>query len=271
VVDHFGLLIKYRSGGFDTLEASMAMQRWESEERRYDVRELSGSPARQPQLGPCLFVSRETGAGGGEIARRAADCLGWHLLDKEIVDQLSSQYGISRVMLDVVDEKKIDWLADILNGLVEGNGFSQAAYVHRLHRLFTAAAQQGKVVIVGRGARFMLPRQAGFSVRIVAPLQERVNRIASRCGLSAGKARAYIKRLDKLRDDFLQSYFHHDVRDPAVHDLVINTEQLGADNSLDVLIAAVHAWLKTRPPAPPVAEPYQGAAWPPRIASRAPA
>jgi cytidylate kinase len=171
-------------------------------------------------------------------------------------------------MLDVVDEKKVDWLSDMLNGWVEGNGFSQVAYVHRLHRLFLAAAQEGNVVIVGRGARFMLPRQAGFSVRIVAPLPERVNRIAARCGLAAGEARAYIQRLDKLRDDFLQSYFHHDVRNPAVHDLVINTQQLGADNSLDLVIAAVHAWLKTRPPAPPVAEPYQGAAWPPRIASR---
>jgi cytidylate kinase len=246
----------------------MATPPWASEEPRFYVRELIGSPANQPRLGPCLFVSRETGSGGGEIARRAADCLGWHLLDKEILDQLSSQYGTSRVMLDVVDEKKVNWLSDMLNGWVEGNGFSQVAYVHRLHRLFLAAAQEGNVVIVGRGARFMLPRQAGFSVRIVAPLPERVNRIAARCGLAAGEARAYIQRLDKLRDDFLQSYFHHDVRDPAVHDLVINTQQLGADNSLDLVIAAVHAWLKTRPPAPPVAEPYQGAAWPPRIASR---
>lgn len=247
----------------------MATGQRASEEPRFDDRDLVGLPARQAQLGPCLFVSRETGAGGGEIAQRAADCLGWHLLDKEILDQLSSQYGTSRVILDVVDEKKVDWLADLLNGWVEGNGFSQVAYVHRLRRLFLAAAEQGKVVIVGRGARFMLPRRAGFSVRIVAPLEERIQRTASRCGLTAGEARAYIQRLDKLRDNFLQSYFHHDVRNPAVHDLVINTEQLGADNALDLLLAAVHAWLKTRPPAPPVVEPYQGAAWPPVIASRA--
>jgi hypothetical protein len=259
----------FRSGGCKTMEAAMEIQRPALDEPRFDANVAFSSPANQPQLGPCLFVSRQTGAGGGEIARRAADCLGWHLLDKEILDQLSTQYGTSRAMLDVVDEKKVAWLADVINGWVEGKGFSQLAYVHRLHHLFLAAAQRGDVVIVGRGARFMLPRRAGFSVRIIAPLQERIQQIVARLGLSAGEARVYIQRMDKLRDEFLESFFHHDARDPAIHDLVINTEQLGAESSLDLLLSAVHAWLKTRPPAAPIAEVPQGAAWPPLVASSA--
>jgi len=208
----------------------------------------------EQQLGPCLFVSRETGAGGGEIARRAAECLGWHLLDKDVLDQLSSQYGTSRTMLDVVDEKKVDWLADILNGWIEGHGFSQLAYVHRLHRLFIAAATRGSLVIVGRGGRFMLPRRTGFSVRIIAPLHERINRVVARHGVSPREARTYIKRMDTQRDDFLKKYFHHDVTNPHVHDLVINTEQLGPESSLDLLLAGVHSWLKSRTAAASVVE-----------------
>src|SRR4249919_398398 len=101
----------------------MEIHRPVSDASSFDMNVLPKSHPREQQLGPCLFVSRETGAGGGEIARRAAECLGWHLLDKEILDQLSSQYGTSRVMLDVVDEKKVDWLSDLLNGWIEGNGF----------------------------------------------------------------------------------------------------------------------------------------------------
>ncbi len=103
------------------------------------------------KVGPCLLISRETGAGGSEIGRRAAEIMGWRLMDKSILDQLSSQYGTSRAMLDLVDEKKVTWLADIFNGWIEGHGFSQVAYVHRLHTLFQAAAMYGDVVIVGRG------------------------------------------------------------------------------------------------------------------------
>jgi cytidylate kinase len=230
----------------------MAIRKRVSDEPRFNAA-LFDSNTREQQFGPCLFVSRETGAGGGEIARRAAECLNWHLLDKEILDQLSSQYGTSRVMLDVIDEKKIDWLADMLNGWVEGNGFSQLAHVHRLHRLFVAAAKRGNVVIVGRGARFMLPRQTGFSVRIIAPLHERVNRIVARRGVSPQEARVYIERMDKQRDGFLKRYFHHDVTNPHLHDLVINTEQLGEESSLNLLLSAVQSWLKTRASATPIA------------------
>jgi len=244
----------------------MAIQRLS--ESKFDVSAPFMSHHGEPQLGPCLFVSRETGAGGGEIARRAAECLGWHLLDKEVLDQLSAQYGTSRFMLDVVDEKRVDWLADLLNGWIEGNGFSQLAYVHRLDRLFVAAARRGNVVIVGRGARFMLPRRAGFSVRIISPLNERVDRIVARRGGSPQEARAYIKRMDKHRDDFLKRYFHHDVTNPHVHDLVINTEQLGDDSSLNLLLSAVNSWLKSRTPAAAVVEAGRTAGFPPLVASR---
>jgi cytidylate kinase len=246
----------------------MSTQRPVSDEPRFDLKALFNSHAGEEQhLSPCLFVSRETGAGGGEIARRAAECLGWHLLDKEILDQLSSQYGTSRTMLDVVDEKKVDWLADILNGWIEGNGFSQLAYVHRLHGLFVAAAKRGSLVIVGRGARFMLPRRTGFSVRIIAPLHERINRVVTQRGISPREARAYIERMDTQRDGFLKKYFHHDVRSPHVHDLVINTEQLGAESSLSLLLSAVQSWLKTRQSATPITEARRTAELPSLVTS----
>jgi hypothetical protein len=202
-------------------------------------RNYSGSST---QLGPCLLISRETGAGGSEIGRRFADALGWRLMDKSILDQLSSQYGTSRAVLDMVDERKVTWLADIFHGWIEGHGFSQLAYVHRLHRLFQAAAMQGDVVIVGRGARFILPRSSSFSVRIVAPLRQRVERIKSSTGLSDHDARIYIETVDSQRTAFLERYFHHDVTDPDVHDLVINTEQLGVEGATNTLISAFQLW-----------------------------
>jgi hypothetical protein len=246
----------------------MSAQRQVSDEPRFEINSpFKWQAGDEQHLGPCLFVSRETGAGGGEIARRAAESLGWHLLDKEVLDQLSAQYGTSRAMLDVVDEKKVDWLADLLNGWVEGNGFSQLAYVHRLHRLFVAAAKRGSLVIVGRGARFMLPRRVGFSVRIIAPLHQRINRVVARRSGSPQEARDYIERMDSQRDDFLKRYFHHDVTNPHIHDLVINTEQLGDESSLELLLSAVHSWLKTRASATPIVGAKRIAELPSRIGS----
>ena len=198
------------------------------------------------RVGPCLLISREAGAGGSEIGRRSAEVLGWRLLDKSILDQLSSQYGTSRIVLDMVDERKVSWLADIFHGWIEGHGFSQLAYVHRLHRLFEAAATRGDVVIVGRGARFILPRSSSFSVRIVAPLPKRIERVRSSMGLSDYEARIYIDSRDRQRTAFLQRYFHHDVTNPDVHDLVVNTEQLGIEGATETLLAGFRLWQNNR-------------------------
>jgi hypothetical protein len=92
-------------------------------------------------VGPCLLVSRELGAGGGQIASKVAQRLGWAHMDKEIIEKLASQYGTPRAVLDAVDEKKMGWLADLFNGWIEGHGFSQLSYVNRLGRLFNMAAK----------------------------------------------------------------------------------------------------------------------------------
>ena len=195
-------------------------------------------------VGPCLLVSRELGAGGGQIASQLAQRLGWAHMDKEIIDQLASQYGTPRVVLDAVDEKKVGWLADLFNGWIEGHGFSQLSYVNRLGRLFNIVAKRGNVVIVGRGAKFLLPNSAGFSVRIIAPMEFRVEQLVLRRGVTAQEARRVIRKSDTDRKSFIKTYFHHDVTDPHAHDLVVNIKQVTPSAAVRLIYDAVQFWLK---------------------------
>ena len=198
---------------------------------------------RQQTIGPYLLVSREMGAGGSEIAACVVQRLGWEILDKEILNALESDYGTPAPVLDVVDEKKPSWLTDLFNGWIEGHGFSQLTYVHRLHRVFDMAAQRGNVVIVGR-VQIILPRRAGLSVRIIVPLEFRVEQILLRQGISAAKAREFVEHSDRQRIAFIKRYFHQNVADPHVYDLVLNVEQFGQDNAVDLIINVVQSWLK---------------------------
>ena len=194
-------------------------------------------------VGPCLLVSRELGAGGSQIATKVAKRLGWGHLDKDIIETLASQYGTPRVVLDVVDEKHVGWFADLLNGWIEGNGFSQLSYVNRLGRLFNAVARRGEVVIVGRGAKFLLPKSAGFSVRIIAPMEFRVEQIILRQGVTAREARGLIQRSDADRKAFIKRYFHRDVTDPHLYDLVVNIKHVTPDLAVQLICQAIYFWL----------------------------
>lgn len=221
----------------DTNELSMGQFLW----TRHG--EGSGTEGIRQRIGPCLLVSREMGAGGSLIAMRAAERLGWEILDKEIVEALASEYGTSRVVLDAVDEKSVGWLTDLFNGWIDGHGFSQLSYVHRLSQLVGAAAKRGNVVIVGRGARFILPRQAGFSVRIIAPFDFRVEQVVLRKGISATIARKLVERSDSDRQAFIEKYFHHNVANPHCHDLIVNVEQLVQEDAVNLIVDSVHSWL----------------------------
>jgi cytidylate kinase len=195
-------------------------------------------------VGPCLFVSREFGSGGGQIARRVSQRLGWNLLDKEILGVLASDYDTPPVVLDVVDEKKVDWLTDLFNGWIEGHGFSQLSFVHRLSHLFNMAAKRGNVVIVGRGARFLIPANAGLSVRVIAPFEFRVEQIMLHLGLSNTKARKLVEQSDYERQAFVERYFNQHISDPHIHDVVINVENLGQNDAVDLIVDAVDSWAR---------------------------
>jgi cytidylate kinase len=212
---------------------------------RVDLSSMIHSRLRdQMKLGPCLLISRETGAGGSAIAQRVAQRLGWDLFDKQILDELATRYGTSREFLKAVDEKQVGWLTDILYGWLEGRGFSQLAYVHRLHLLFNRLAKQGNAVIVGRGARFVLPRQATFSVRIIASFDYRVRQLSLKQGYSLASAEHSIEQADREQKAFLKKYFHQDASDPHLHDMVVNVEQLGEENALTLIETGLKCWLE---------------------------
>jgi cytidylate kinase len=194
--------------------------------------------------GPCLLVSRETGSGGSAIAQRIAQRLGWDLFDKQILDTLANRYGTPQEFLKAVDEKQVGWMTDILYGWLEGHGFSQLAYVHRLHLLFHAVANKGNAVIVGRGARFVLPQSGTFSVRIIASFDYRVQQVILAQGLSLADAQHYVEQSDSERNAFVKKYFHQDASDPLLYDLVVNAELIGEENALTVIETGLKCWLQ---------------------------
>ena len=80
----------------------------------------------------------------------------------------------------------------------------------------------GNVVLVGRGAQFLLPHQCGLRVRLVAPLDLRVRDVAEAEGISFEQARAKVKAVDAERSAFVWKAFRKDISSPLNHDVIIN-------------------------------------------------
>jgi len=198
-------------------------------------------PAEPPsrKIGPCITISREAGANGEQIAQLVGQKLGWEVLDRNLLDRVAQRLHVSRNLLETVDETTSHWFSDAFGSWVNPRLVPHAQYVSHLGRIVLNAAKQGNVVIVGRGAPFLLPRHCYLAVRIIASRKYRIEQLRQRHHLTAREARRLMNHLDEGRREFVRHYFHRDLDDLHLYDLVVNVEQLGPDFTADLICTSV--------------------------------
>lgn len=189
--------------------------------------------------GPYLIISREKGAGGNTVARLVGKRLGWQVFNDEIVDEIAQKAHVRRQLIESLDERDRATIQDIIGQWLNPQGIGTSDYLVYLKQVVLTLGHQGDVVIVGHGARFILPGQFGLCVRMVAPIEARTRRIADKARLSLDAARVEVERTDRERVKLIRRHFGHDVTDPLSHDLIINTAAMNAETAAEVVITAL--------------------------------
>lgn len=190
-------------------------------------------------FGPCVLISRECGSGSSLVAQNIGRELGWNVFDSRIVDEIAKAAHVHEKLVESVDERvhshwEQTWREMLLDDLTD------KGYVHHLGQVVTTLGHQGNVVIVGRGAQYLLPRQCALRVRLVAPLEDRAKRIAEMEKLTVREARMKIKQVDAKRAAFLWRVFKKDIGAPLNHDLVLNTGDITIEAASRIVLAALH-------------------------------
>jgi len=193
-----------------------------------------------------LTISRESGTGGGKIAKMIGEELGWEVLDKNLLDRVAERFRLSRPMLELVDETRNSWVHEMPGSFADPDAVPPEQYVSHLERVLLTAVQHDNVVMVGRGAQFLLPREEGLAVRIIAPRDYRIRQVMPREGLTAAAAERFIDRVDEGRRDFVQRNFRRNIDDPHLFDLIVNVERLGPEGTVDEILAAISRRLRCR-------------------------
>ena len=189
--------------------------------------------------GPYLLISRERGAGGNAVAQLVGRRLGWQVFGGEIVDEIAQKAHVRRQLIESLDERDRTTIQDIVGQLLNPQEIGTSGYLGYLKQVVLTLGHQGDVIIVGHGARYILPGQFGLSVRMIAPVEARVRRLADKAHLSLGAARVEIERIDRERVKSVHRLFGHDVTDPLSHDLTINTGAMNAEAAAEVVITAL--------------------------------
>ncbi len=169
-----------------------------------------------------ITISRQMGSGGIPIAIKAAEKLGYTLVDGDAIMEVADQYGLSRELLELADEKPPHFSEKL--------DTKHETALHLIELIILEYALKGNVIIYGRGGQDLLEGvNSVLRVRIIAPFEERVERWAEREWLDPDRARMLVRKNDQQRAGFIKYYFDRDWDDPLGYDLIINTERLSEE------------------------------------------
>ena len=193
-----------------------------------------------------ITIGREFGSGGREIGARLAERLNLPLYDKNLVELAAEKIGISEERANSVDETA-------LNGFLTTYAYPPGTmmdYVGRVDyqqpltdkmfyvqcNLIRGLAQKGPAVFIGRCADYVLRDQEEcLNVFICADKADRVKRTMELYGLTERKAADKMKKIDRERRYYYETYTGNEWNAVSSHDMILNISKLGMDRAVRYL------------------------------------
>lgn len=179
-----------------------------------------------------ITISREMASGALAIAQMAAEELDYTLIDGQLVRDIAPQYGLTAEDIDQADEKPPAFVDSLDRKLM--------LTLNQIEMIVLDQARNGNVIIHGRAGRDVLLNMSQiFNVRIIAPFEDRVERLAEAEWIDPELAWKMVRKSDQQRAGFMRFYFDRDWADPLSYDLVINTRYLSEETAARLIVDGV--------------------------------
>jgi len=200
-----------------------------------------------------ITISRHFGAGGHTLGERLCERFNFRLTDVSVVDDLARKAKLSPNWLSAMEKEASSTLLSMISTMVSRGIFykypgspaqyeDRQKYVAFLTRIFTAMADEGGYVIVGRGAQLLLKgHPKAIHVLLVADDESRVSFLMDHYTISRSEAEKMIRAHEKERAALSSRLFQADLDDPGLYHLVLNTSLIPYDWVVDTV-----AYLVTR-------------------------
>jgi cytidylate kinase len=97
-------------------------------------------------------------------------------------------------------------------------------------------AELGNAILIGRGGSIVTAKLPGvLHVRLVAALEDRLERICRNDHKTPVEARRFCLAEEHARARYLKTYFNADINDPIQYHLIINTNRVGYENAAGLI------------------------------------
>ena len=218
-----------------------------------------------------ITISREYGSDGRTVAKRVAEAMSYHNIDKELLVEVAqkAQVPISEVerydeqpehpALRILRKFLTPGYADTLTGLAEYEWWATATvpelsehedqalttmdeevYAKLTAEVAEQLADQGDVVLLGRGGQAVLRgRIDTLHVRVVGTRDFKLEVVKARDQLTRDEdAMRRMREVDDRRKTYIKRHYKVEWDDPNLYHLMVNTGLLGVDGAVDAIVCA---------------------------------
>ena len=193
-----------------------------------------------------ITISREFGSGGRTVGRLVAKALGYKFYDGEIIDEVVKSSGLSRDIVEKYDEyatHKNSFLYTIAVN-AGGDSYNGLSFANRVQiaqiGVIKQIAEQGKCVIIGRGADYILrDRDDCLNGFVRADMKFRANRVIKNYGETDVKIEDRLRDKDARRRVFYRSFAMREWGAMENYNLMLDSSVIGIEKCADIICQIV--------------------------------
>lgn len=192
-----------------------------------------------------ITISREYGSGGRLIGEIVAKKLGWKFFDREIIEAVAIESGLSEKFIEQSGEYATTTTSLLFNLSVGSNPNSGILSLYNevfnaQRKIINSAADEGNCVIVGRCADYILrERQNCLNVFIYAEPEKRMERITEVYEDKAKSPQKRLKEMDKKRSVYCQNFTGHKWGNVHNYHLSVDSGFYGIEKSAEIVASAL--------------------------------
>jgi cytidylate kinase len=200
-----------------------------------------------------ITISRQFGSGGKTIGKMIADRMGYTFADSDILQEIAKEANVSQQWVESFEKEAGTKLSRIISSMVsqrwldrilkdERGYLDERIYLDYLVLIIAKMADEGDVVILGRGSQYILnDHPDAFHILLIDEIENRIKFLMKHYDINEKRATRIINNEDKRRMGLYSKLGKKDYDSPSLYHLVINMSRFSLEKAAKLACDMVNA------------------------------
>jgi len=200
-----------------------------------------------------ITISRQFGAGGITLGKMIAEKFGYTFADTEVIKMVAEMANVSTSFVETVEKEAGGKFSKFISRTVskplvdrilkdERGYIDEKIYLDYLVLIIAQMADDGDVVILGRGSQYILnDHPDAYHVLLIDTFENRVRFMQKNYDLSLSRANQVVKNEDKRRLNLYKKLGKTDYDNAELYHLVLNMNRIRLDRALELVTNLVES------------------------------